>query len=268
LVVAAAALLGCDAGAGAPGPMRYAWPREFGWRIENAGQTTASDRWLVRHAETRLLRVADRGGTWVAGFDRVFKARQEPGDSMRAVPLLTEDTLDFHLEIGPQGELSPATPGCDPVVPACADALPSAIRVELRRLVPRLSVWPVPRGGSWVDTLRFDDAARSRGSRGQVVTRYTTVADTVIDEDAYWTITWQALRTSFRLARGRDTLRADAVEEVGLTMVDKQRLVPVFATWAGALAVSPELRELGATSTAYRGRAYLIGSRFDPARPR
>ncbi len=264
-----AALAGCDAGARAPGPLQYRWPEMLSWRVEYVAQTLAGERPMIRYAETKVLHVADRGATWVAGFDQILKTRQVPGDSMELVPLTTEDTLDYYVDLGARGELASATLGCDPVVPACADALPSSIRLELRRVVPRLSVWPVPRGGSWVDTLAFDDAARPRGSRGHVITRYTSTADTVIDANEYWAITWQSLRTSFRRAqRGGGLAPEVQVEEVGLTLVDKRQQVPVFSTWAGALAAPPELRQLGATGTGYRGRAYLRGSPFDPTRPR
>jgi len=266
--LALAALAGCDAGSRAPGPMQYRWPEQLAWRIEYVAQTLAGERPLLRYAETKLMRVVDRGGTWVVGFDQILKTSQVPGDSMQLVPLAVEDTLDFFVDIGGRGELASATLGCDPVVPACADALPSSIRLEMRRIVPRLSVWPVPRGGSWMDTLAFDDAARPRGSRGHVVTRYTSAADTVIGANEYWAITWQSLRTSFRRPQGMSGLAPDVqVEEVGLTLVDKGRLVPVFTTWAGALAAPLAPRQMGATGTGYRGRAYLMGSPFDPTRP-
>jgi len=265
--LAVLALAGCDAGSRAPGPMQYRWPEQLAWRIEYVAQALAGERALFRYAETKLMRVVDRGGTWVVGFDQILKTSQVPGDSMQLVPLTVEDTLDFYVDIGGRGELASARLGCDPAAPACADALPSLIRIELRRLVPRLAVWPVPRGGSWVDTLAFDDAARPRGSRGHVITRYTSTADTVIGVNEYWAITWRSVRTSFRRPRGMSVLAPDEqVEEVGLTLVDKRHLVPVFSTWVGALAAPPEQRQLGATGTGFRGRAYLRGSPFDPTR--
>jgi hypothetical protein len=45
--------------------------------------------------------------------------------------------------------------------------------------------------------------------------------------------------------------------------VDKQKRMPVFAGWYGALAAPPTMRALGVTATSFRGRAWLVGSSFD-----
>jgi hypothetical protein len=153
-------------------------------------------------------------------------------------------------------------------VAECADALPSAIRLELRKILPRLPVWEVPRGGGWVDTLAWDDAPRPRGARGTVVTTYSAASDTTIAGRSYWVVGWRSVRQAVRRAdpRGPAALSAETpVEETGAAFVDKVLLLPVYSTWAGTVTVPEQLHSLGATTAGFRGRAYLVGTPFDSA---
>ncbi len=154
---------------------------------------------------------------------------------------------------------------CDPAEAVCGRALPSAVRLELRRLVPSLPALPVPRGSSWTDTLRFDDGARSGGARGTVVTTYTAGRDTTIGDAAHWIIGWRSVRRAFRVGPEGGIAEEPPVQEEGVTFVEKLRHLPVFAAWAGAAVAPPDLRALGATATGYRGRAYLVPGVFDSA---
>ena len=69
---------------------------------------------------------------------------------------------------------------------------------------------------------------------------------------------------SARRLRSGATMSAETpVRETGVSFVDKRRLLPVYSTWAGAVTIAEQLRALGATAEGFRGRAYLVGTRFD-----
>jgi hypothetical protein len=127
-------------------------------------------------------------------------------------------------------------------------------------------VWDAPRGATWVDTLAFDDAARPRGTRGTVVTRYGPARDTLIGGRGYWMVGWHSVRTAFRRVSAPLIIAPEQpVEEDGVTLIDKARLIPIFSTWAGALAAPPDLAAAGIEASGFRGRAYVAGSVFDSA---
>lgn len=262
--LAAAALVvlaGCEGTSRSPSPLEYHWPDALSWRIEYLTETHGADSLLLRYAETKRMYLALRGDDRVLWYDSVLKTTQEPGGPIRLVGHGPEDTLGFYVDLGRRGEIGSVQAGCDPALPACAAALPSAVRLELRRFVPRLAIWPVPRGGGWSDTIVFDEIARPDGVRGQVVTRYRMDADTVLLGRGYWLIGWRSRRQVLATAAGPVT--APPADEAGATFVDKVTLVPVYAEWVGAAAAPAALRQAGATGTRYRGRVFLEGSVFD-----
>lgn len=127
-----------------------------------------------------------------------------------------------------------AEPGCDPAVRACREALPSALPLELRRLVPQLPAAAPPRGQVWEDTLAFDDGARQRGLCGSVVTSYRVKGDTVIGGSRFWVVAWRAVRRTYATVPGFAGLVPGVpVEERGMALVEEGRRVPVFAMWLG-----------------------------------
>ena len=267
MVPVAAALAACGNNtARAPNPTRYEWPDSFAYRIVYVSGVQGNGRTLLRFVESKRLNVLLRDQQYLAWHDSVLKTSHIPGGLLSALPHSPEDTLVYYLRLGRYGEVADVQLGCDPAVPQCADALPSLIRLELRKILPRLSVWQAPRGGWWVDTLSWDDAPRPRGERGTVVTTYTAARDTTIAGRGYWMVGWTSVRQAFRRAdpRGPAGMLAEtSVRETGVSFVDKRRLLPVYSTWAGAVTIAEQLRALGATAEGFRGRAYLVGTRFD-----
>jgi len=266
-VTAAVALAACGNNAArAPNPTGYEWPDSFAYRIDYVSDVQGNGRTLLRLVESKRLNVFLRDQQYLARHDSVLKTSRIPGGVPSALPHSPEDTLVYYLRLGRYGDVTDVQLGCDPAVPQCADALPSLIRLELRRIIPRLWAWGAPRGGWWVDTLSWDDAPRSRGARGTVVTTYTAARDTTIAGRGYWMVGWTSVRQAFRRAdpRGPAGILAETpVREIGVSFVDKRRLLPVYSTWAGAVTAPEQLRALGATAEGFRGRAYLVGTRFD-----
>lgn len=250
----------------APTPTVYHWPEQLAWRVDYVSEAQRDRVPILKYAESKTTRLARREGQYLGEQDSVLKTSQRPGGPLLLVTYTPEDTLAFTVRLGTHGELTDMRLGCDPALPECAVALPSAVTMELRRIIPRLPVWEAPSGGGWQDTLTFDDAARPGGTRGTVISRYTGRRDTVIYGREYWMIGWRSLRQSYRQGAGAAGIVAETpVQEDGITLVDKRLLVPVFAIWAGAVAAPPELRAIGATASGFRGRAYLAGSPFDSA---
>jgi hypothetical protein len=265
VVAATAAVLGLAAcgerGPNAPAPTTYAWPDAFSYLVEFVSESRADTLVVARYEERKALRFQVRDDRFLVWHDSVVKESLEPGRPSAVAPLRPEDTLLFYVSLGRRGEIGAVEPGCDPAVPACREALPSSLPLELRRLVPALPVWEPPAGSTWEDTLVFDDTPRARGQRGSVVTVYRVVGDTAIAGNPMWIVSWRSIRRTFTPVPGFAGLAAGVpVEERGSVYVDQQRRLPVFAMWAGGAAVPGNLRSLGVTSTGYRGRAYLAGS--------
>jgi hypothetical protein len=262
-------MAGCgNRGAEAPSLKRYQWPDAFAYYVEYVAEAQRDARPVARIAEVRTLRFEVREGGFLLGQDSVVKTWQQPGSALDYLPYVPEDTLAFTVALDGWGLMGSVIPGCDPIVVACAEALPSAIRLQLRHVVPKLPLWEAPVGGSWTDTLAYDDAARPRGTRGALITTYTVRPDTVIGGQSYWTISWRSERTSFR--RGGLTAVALAeppVRTEGVTYLDQQRFMPVYSIWAGVALAPADLRAIGATAIGFRGRAYLVGSGFQAEAP-
>ena len=269
LTLAVATILAAACGnetARAPSPAEYDWPDSLAYRIDYVSDARRDSVTLLRYVEQKRLNLRLRDERYLAWHDSVLKTSHVPGGGLAVLPLGPQDTLAYYLGLGRYGEVTDVQLGCDPVVRTCLEAMPSAIRFELRRLMPRLPVWLAPRGGTWTDTLAWDEAARPGGSRGTVVTTYNPVRDTAVSGGEYWLVSWSAVRRAFRPVdpRGAAALSAETpVAEAGITLVDKRRLLPVYTTWMGTVAVPEQLRALGANEAGFRGRAYLIGTRFD-----
>jgi hypothetical protein len=254
----------CNQAERAPNPTAYNWPEQIAYRVDYVSEAQRDRLPILKYAESKTTRLVWRGGQYLGGQDSVLKTSQRPGEPLMLVPYTPEDTLAFYVKLGAHGELTDISLGCDPAVPACAEALPSSVALELRRIIPRLPVWEAPRGGGWVDTLEFDDASRPGGTRGTMVTSYAGRRDTVIGGQAYWVVGWRSVRLAFRPGAGAAGLAAETpVQEEGITLVDKRRQLPVLSMWAGAVAAPRQLQQLGATASGFRGRAYLGGSAFD-----
>jgi hypothetical protein len=73
-----------------------------------------------------------------------MKTGARPNEPPHLVSYTPEDTLTFYVKLGRRGELDDVRLGCDPALPECAQALPSAILLELRRVIPRLSTGEAP----------------------------------------------------------------------------------------------------------------------------
>jgi hypothetical protein len=262
-LAAAVALAACgDKAAQAPVPSEYDWPDSMSYRMDYVAETQRQGQPLLHYAETKTTRFAIRDNQYLGAQDSVLKTSQRPGEGLRLLTYTPEDTLGFYVAIGRHGELSPVTMGCDPAVPECAAALPSSVALELRRWIPRLPVWPAPRGAQWEDTLEFDESARPGGLVTSMITRYTARNDTVVGGTAYWVIAWRSVRASVSRRRN-DLAGTSPTQEFGVTFIEKAKLMPAYASWAGALPAPPELQQMGATGTGYRGRAYRTGTPFD-----
>ncbi|MGD0991226.1 MAG: hypothetical protein ABR998_01975 [Gemmatimonadales bacterium] len=248
----------------APNPTAYAWPDSFAYRIALEARAKKDTEIIARHEETKELRfVARDDGTFAVWRDSVRRTEAWRGAAPSETALWPEDTLHYFVRLSRWGEFLSIEPGCDPAVTACREVPPSALPRELRQLIPRLPVWWPPKGSQWEDTLAFDDRPRPRGVRGTSVTVYRAARDTAVGDRAYWIVTWHAVQRAARSAAGGAIVAEPVVEENGRVLVDKQLLIPALSEWWGATLPPPELRALGATRMAIRGRAVLVGSGLD-----
>lgn len=263
-VALALGVISCDRAARAPTPTGYHWPEAMAYHVDYVSEAQHDRVSVFRYTETKTLRFQLRDDRYLAGQDSVLKTGARPNEAAHLVTYAPEDTLAFNVKLGRRGELEDITLGCDPGLPACAQALPSSILLELRRIIPRLSLWEAPTNAGWEDTLTFDDASRPGGTRGSVITSYSGRRDTTIGGHEYWLVGWRSVRQAFRPGAGAAGVSGETpVREDGIALVDKVLLVPVLSTWAGAVAAPPEMRAMGATASGFRGRAYLVGSSFD-----
>jgi len=245
----------------APSPTAYAWPDSFAFKMEFVSESRADTALVVRYEERKELVLAVRDDRYLMWHDSLVKESMGPGRPTQPEPYLVEDTLHYYVELNRRGQVTHPEPGCDPALAACQAALPSAAPLELLRVIPRLPVWPPPRGSVWEDTLVYDDTPRPGGVRGTVVTQYRVARDTVIAGTPLWVVVWHSVRRSYEPLPGPLTFTAGApVEESGLVYIDKEREIPVFAMWGGGVLAPAAVRRAGVTSTGFRGRAYLAGS--------
>jgi hypothetical protein len=244
-----------------PTPTAYAWPDSFAFLVEYVSETRTDSFVVARYEEKKIVRFAVRDEQYLIWHDSVVKEKLVPGRPPAIEDYVAEDTLHYYVSLDRSGEVTHSEPGCDPAVSACRDALSSALPLELRRLIPHLPVWAAPRGSAWEDTIVFDDTPRPRGSRGSVVTSYRVSGDTIISGVPMWIVVWRAVRRTFSGVGGFVGIAANVpVEETGLVYIDKERQIPVFATWAGGVAAPPGMSAIGIRGTGFRGRAYLAGS--------
>jgi hypothetical protein len=245
----------------APTPTAYEWPDSFAFKTELVAESRADTALVVRYEERKELVLAVRDDRYLAWHDSVVKESVRPGRPYVPEPYDVEDTVQYYVELNRRGQVTHSEAGCDPTLPGCRAALPSALPLELLRLIPRLPVWAPPRGAAWEDTLFYDDTPRPRGARGTVVTRYRVAGDTVIAGTVLWKVVWRAVRQTYEVAPGPVGIIArQPVEETGVAYIDKERALPVFSMWGGGSTAPAALRTLGVTATVYRGRAYLAGS--------
>jgi len=265
MLLGALGAAGCrDRTAQSPSPQYYRWPERMNYRLESVVELQRDARAVQRLEVFKVLKLTVRESQYVLVYDSVLKTTLVPGGPPQLAPYLPEDTLAFAMSLGRRGELGQVVAGCDPALPACDAALPSTVAMEMRRFVPGLPVWPIPAGGTWVDTLRFDDTRRPGGTRGTFVTAYGPVRDTLIGATRYWLVPWRARKQAFRAPPGgAGFLPEQPTDEAGLTLIDKSREIPVIATWAGALPAPADLRAIGIQASAYRTRVWLAGTRFD-----
>lgn len=246
----------------APNPTSYSWPDRFAYRVQFVGETVRDTLVLARYEESKLLLFTVRDDGYLVWHDSITKQISSPNSAPTGGRLFAEDTLRYYVRLSRLGTFEQVQAACDPTVPECANALPSALPLELRHLIARLPVWWPPKGHEWVDTLRFDDVPRPDGARGRVVTTYRDLRDTVIAGHACWVVSWRSRREAERPVGA--VMAADPpTEERGDVFVDKQRLVPVWAGWYGVAAAPPTVRAAGATANAHQGRAWLVGGVFD-----
>jgi hypothetical protein len=250
----------------APNPPAYDWPDALEYRVRYEARTGRDTQTVAEHEESGALKFAVRDDRLVVWHDSVRRIGMLRGGQRFIEPLWTEDTLRYYLRLSRWGEFLEIEPGCDPAVTACHEALPSALPLELRHLIPRLPVWWPPKGHEWEDTLAFDDLPRPRGSRGSVRTVYQAGRDTAVNGRAYWIVSWHSVRRASWSAAGGAIIADPSAEESGTVYVDKERLVPAFAEWRGTVPPPPELRSLGATRVEVRGRAVLVAGGFDVTR--
>jgi hypothetical protein len=252
--------------AGAPNPTGYDWPDSLAYRIEYAAEAGRDTEAVERHDMSMALRLAVRDDRFLVWNDSVSRLSIIGGSLPTREQLWPEDTLHYYVRLGRLGEISGLEPGCDPALPACKEALASALPLELRRIIPRLPIWWPPKGYTWEDTLAFDDLPRRRGSRGSVVSYYRASRDTVLQGHGYWIVTWSSVRRAFRKAANGGIIAEPQIEEHGAVYVDKQLLLPGYAEWFGTVVPPPGLRASGVTGKGLRGRAILVGSPFDSVR--
>jgi len=246
----------------ATGPAYYQWPDSFAFLIEFVSESRSDTVLLVRYEERKALRFVARGDRFLVWHDSVVKESLMPGRAALVEPFAPEDTLQYYAAMDRRGRISGSEPGCDPAAPACREALPSTLPLEVRRLVPALPEPPPRRGQTWEDTVVFDDTPRPRGVRGSVVTSYRVMGDTVVAGDTLWVIAWRSVRRTFGGAGGLAGLTPNQpVEEVGMGFSERRTGLPVYATWAGGVVAPPGVRAAtGVSGTGFRGRAYLAGS--------
>jgi len=248
----------------APNPTAYDWPDTFSYRIAFEARSTRDTETVGLYEESKELRFAVRDdGTFAVWRDSVRKTETRRAAASSAASLWPEDTLHYFVRLSQWGEFLAIEPGCDPAAAVCREVPPSALPRELRHLIPRLPLWWPPKGAHWEDTLLFDDLPRPRGGRGMVTTVYSAARDTVAGDRTYWIVTWHSVRRAVRSAAGGAAVAEPDLEESGAVYVDKQLLIPALAEWRGTTLPAPELRTLGATRTAIRGRAVLVGSGLD-----
>lgn len=267
LIAVCLALAGCgDGAARSPSPTVYTWPERISWRMETVSELQRNRQMVQRFEVHKILRLGVRDRQYILGYDSVLRLTILPDGQGGVAPFMPEDTLGFYLDLDDRGFITELSPGCDPALPACAEVLPSSVAMELRRVIPRIPLWEVPRGSTWTDTLTFDDARRTGGARGTFVTTYGPVRDTTIGSVAYWMVPWRDERRAYRIpALGQGIAPEQPVQESGLTLIDKARLLPVFSTWSGAVAAPAQLRAAGIDASGFHARAYLVNSPFDSA---
>jgi hypothetical protein len=249
-----------------PTPQYYAWPERMNYRLEQVTELQREARAVQRFQSFKVLKLTLREDQYVLVYDSVVKTSLVAGQPPRIAPYLPEDTLGFYVPVGRRGEIGRVVAGCDPAARECAAALPSAVAMEIRRMVPGLPLWPIPPGGVWEDTLLFDDAARPGGTRGTFITAYGPVRDTIIHGVRYWLVPWRSVKRAFhRPPSGAGFAPEVPLEDAGVTLIDRRRLLPVLSTWAGASAAPAALRAIGIEASAYRARAYLADTPFDSA---
>ena len=255
-------IAGCrDEAEVAPTPTAYAWPDSFAFKMEFVAESQGKSGVVLRYEERKELLLAVRDDRFLAWHDSVIKETLAPHRQAVVEPYRPEDTVHYYLTLNRRGQVTRSEPGCDPAVAACQQVLPSALPLEFLRLVPRLPVWAPPKGAVWEDTLVFDDTPRPRGGRGSIVTTYRVSGDTMIGGTSLWRVEWHSIRRTYGVTPELFEITVDVpVEEDGLVYIDRERQLPVFATWAGAVAAPPALRAMGVTGTGFRGRAYLAGS--------
>ena len=262
LSLAVAVLLpGCANQSGrAPVPPHYDWPDSFAYRVRITTDSTVDGHPSIRDEVTKLVRFAVRNERYAVWNDSVSKSRAEAGQAPQSGQLVPADTVRFFVRLSRYGAVADVQPDCDPSVAACFGVLPSALQIELRRVIPRLPVWWPPRGHAWADTLRFDDGTRPGGRRGGVSTVSRDAHDTVVAGWPFWRLVWRSERVD-ALAFAGTYLQLPKVTEIGEVLVDKRTLMPALATWVGALTTP-------AAATSWRGSARLLGSVFDSTRVR
>lgn len=246
----------------APNPTSYSWPDEFRYRVQFVGESVHDTSVVMRYEESKTLVFAVRNESYLVWHDSISKRMSAPGAPPVGGRLQTEDTLRYYLRLSRLGAFERIEAACDPTVAECGRALPSALPLELRHVIPRLPVWWPPKGHEWVDTLSFDDLPRPGGARGRVVTTYRDLRDTVVAGHPCWMVSWHSRKEAERQV-GANMVADPPDEERGDVLVDKQKLIPVFAGWYGAAAAPPALRALGVTANAHQGRAWLVGGVFD-----
>jgi hypothetical protein len=260
-VLALIAATGCRDEAGmAPSPPRFDWPDEFAYRVDFVASEQYEGRVVRQYADSRTLRFMIRDDeSYLLVPDSVFKTRNDPGAPLVTRPYVPEDTLSWYLRLGNLGQFTGVMAACDPALPACRAVPRSTLAADLRRIIPRLSEWPVPAGGSWADTLNLVDEAGD--TRGALTTVYLVGGDTTIGGEAYWMVGWRAELRTYRTGSGAAPVAQPPSREDGMTFVEKRRLLPVFATWAGVRVVAGDSGP--PLATGFRGRAWLAGSPFD-----
>jgi hypothetical protein len=247
----------------APNPTTYEWPDSMTYRIRLTWESDRGAQAVARPDESKRLQLVVRNDRYLVWNDSLAGSGRSPGSRPLGRQIWPEDTLHYFVRLSRLGEIIESVPDCDPVVPECRAALPSALPLEMRRIIPRLPVWWPPKGHEWVDTLAFDDLPRARGSRGSDITHYRAARDTVLAGRGYWVVTWSSVRRVVLGSPSGATNPSAPVEEQGTVYVEKERLIPACAVWTGAPARSPDLQATGATGTRFRGRACLAGSSID-----
>ncbi len=120
----------------APNPTGYDWPDAFAYRVEYVAESVRDTEVVSRYDETKLLRFVVRDDRYLVWNDSVEEVQTVPGAGPQAGRVYPEDTLHYYVRLTRLGEFNDVEPGCDPAVAACHDVLPSALPLELRRLVP------------------------------------------------------------------------------------------------------------------------------------